>query len=435
MTSRGLTLVVGAALLVLIGRLLGVAELYVVGAATGALVAVAVLATRLASATVAARRLVANPRLPAGARGEVVLELRNDSRLPATLLLVEDRCHPSLADVPRFVVPGLRPGRTVALPYAVRGSVRGRYRVGPAALRVRDPFGLAERVRHYTQTAEVLVYPRIEALSAGPLRGLHRGSGSSGRRRVYAAGDEFYTMREYVQGDDLRQVHWPSTAHRQTLMVRQQEMPWQAQATVFCDTRVRAHSGVGEQSTLEKAVSAAASVLWHLAERGYALRFTTDQQVVLPGAEPFSALVERLADLRAGEAASLVPMLDRLPVGGEGLFVAVLAPPLGEGALTASPDVRALVRAGRSHAARLALVVHDPARGLGAQRAHGLVRVLAGRGWRAAAVAVDAPVAGAWELLGQRRPRAGGTGGASAAAARDAAVEGGSRAAAGRAGA
>lgn len=407
MTSRGLTLVVGAALLVLVGRLLGVAELYVVGAATGALVLASVLATRLASATVAARRLVANPRLPAGARGEVVLELRNDSRLPATLLLVEDRCHPSLAEVPRFVVPGLRPGRTVSLPYEIRGSVRGRYRVGPVALRVRDPFGLAERVRTYTQTADVLVYPRIEALSAGPLRGLHRGSGSSDRRRVYAAGDEFYTMREYVQGDDLRQVHWPSTAHRQTLMVRQQEMPWQAQATVFCDTRARAHSGVGEQSTLEKSVSAAASVLWHLSGRGYALRFGTDQQAALPPAESFGVLIERLAELRAGEAAGLAAVLDRLPVGGEGLFVALLAPPPGEGALTASPDVRALVRAGRSHAARLALVTYDPARGLGAERAHGLVRVLVARGWRAAAVAVDAPVADAWDLLGQRRPRLG----------------------------
>jgi uncharacterized protein (DUF58 family) len=405
-TPRGLSILLGAALLVVAGRLLGVAELYVAGAATAVLCVVALLAARLASATIAARRATSH-RLRVGDEGVVMVELRNESRLPATLLLVEDACHPSLAEPPRFVVPGLRPGRTVPLRYGISGTVRGRYRTGPVLVRVRDPFGLAERVRRYSTTDEVLVYPRIESLGAGPLRGLHRGTGTSEQRRLYAAGDEFYTMREYVQGDDLRQVHWPSTAHRQTLMVRQQEMPWQAQATVFCDTRAAAHLGIGADSTLEKGISAAASVLWHLAQRGYGLRLLTDNTTVkAPANEQWSALLERLADLQPSRLGALAPALATLRDGGEGLLVAVLAPPPGTDELTAMSDVRALLTAGRSYTSRIALIVRDRGRRVSSERAATLARMLSARHWRAVTVAVDEPLANAWHALEASRRRA-----------------------------
>lgn len=407
MTTRGLGLLAGAGLLLAAGRLLGIAELYVVGAAAAALVAASLVAARLASATVAARRS-ASKRLLVDGHGDVLLELRNESRVPATLLLVEDRCDPSLAENARFVVPGLRPGRSLALSYRITGTIRGRYRTGPLVVRVRDPFGLAERVRRYTATSEVLVYPRVEALGPGPIRGQHRGTGASDSRRVYAAGEEFYTMREYVRGDDLRLVHWPSTAHRQTLMVRQQEMPWQAQATVFCDARAAAHLGSGADSTLEKAVSVAASVLSHLAERGYGLRLVTEGDLKPPGNQPWGALLDRLAELRASRATSLAPALGGVRENGEGLLVAVLAPPPGTGELAGGADVRALLGAGRSYGARIALVTVDPGRRLSADRARSLVRLLAARGWRASVVAVDEPLAGPWQALSAspRRPAA-----------------------------
>lgn len=405
MTPRGLTLLLGAGLLVALGRFLGIAELYVIGACAAALVLAGLLAARVASATVAARRS-ATRRLLVDGEGEVVLELRNESRLPATLLLVEDRCHPSLADSSRFVVPGLRPGRTLSLTYRIRGTVRGRYRAGPLVIRVRDPFGLAERVRRYSSTSEVVVYPRIETLGDGPVRGLHRGTGSSDRRRLYAAGDEFYTMREYVQGDDLRQVHWPSTAHRQTLMVRQQEMPWQAQATVLLDTRAAAHVGSGAESTLEKGVSAAASVLYHLAGRGYGVRLLTEATTRPPGNEQWGVLLDRLAELRPTSGGSLVPALSTLRDGGEGLLVAVLAPPADSGELT-SADVRALTAAGRGYSARIALIVTDPGRRVVAERAAALSRTLATRGWHAAVLAVDEPLADAWQALAGSSQRTG----------------------------
>ncbi len=50
-------------------------------------------------------------------------------------------------------------------------------------------------------------------------------------------GEDFYALRHYVVGDDLRRVHWPSTARHDELMVRQDELPWQGRATVLVDVR------------------------------------------------------------------------------------------------------------------------------------------------------------------------------------------------------
>jgi len=396
----------GAIVLVALGRLLGVAELYVVAAAAGVLVAAGIIAVRTSSASVAARRTLPSSRLLVGGTGEVVLELHNETRLPATLLLVEDECPVSLADSPRFVLGGLRPGRTAALRYPLTPTARGRHKVGPLTVRVRDPFGLAERVRRYRTTNEIIVYPRVESLSAESARGAHRGTGSSETRRVFTSGDEFYTMREYVQGDDLRQVHWPSTAHRQTLMIRQQEMPWQAQATIFCDTRETAHVGVGAASTLERGVSAAASTLWHLADRRYSLRLATEESGRAPTVEPWDVLLDRLALVQPSRVRGLGPALQALRgSGGEGLLVAVLAPPATDD-LMASPDVRALLRTGRGYGGRIALVVVDPERVPSAVRGGALVNLLRANRWQAATLGSGQPLAEPWRSLAAPRPRA-----------------------------
>ena len=203
-TRRGGLLVFGAAGLWALGRFLGVAELYVVAVATVALVVCAVVAVRIATANVSVRRTVAPTRVLAGGSAEVKLELRNDARLPAALLLVEDACSTALTTPPRFIVPGLGAGRTTPVRYPINGASRGRYTVGPMRLRVRDPFGLAQRIRRYQSREEIVVYPYIEPLEDPPAPGSHTGSGSSAIRRLFNTGDEFYTMREYVVGDDLR---------------------------------------------------------------------------------------------------------------------------------------------------------------------------------------------------------------------------------------
>ena len=402
-TRRGASLLFAAFFFWGIGRTFGLSELYVVATAMLALVLCATIAVRLSTANVSIRRRVAPGRILAGGTGEVTLELRNDARLPAALLLIEDTCHASLSPTPRFVVPGLGAGRTTSVRYPLSGSARGRYSVGPVRLRVRDPFGLAQRIRRYRATEDVVVYPHIEPLADPPAPGLHTGSGSSAVRRLFNTGDEFYTMREYVMGDDLRQVHWPSTAHRAKLMVRQQEQPWEAEATVLCDTRRGDQRMFGPRSPVERCISLAASLIWHLADDSFHLRLITEADTRTAPVRPWNVLLDQLAEVEPTTVPSLIPALQRLRTGaGEGLLAAVISAPAGDEPVARDRDLRALLQTGRSYHGRMALIV-DTGRPARAAEAAVLLRTA---GWRATTIAADQTLASRWPSLGVGRHHA-----------------------------
>jgi uncharacterized protein (DUF58 family) len=118
-----------------------------------------------------------------------------------------------------------------------------------------------------------MVHPRIEKLGLPQDQGEKRSAQSSALRHLSGArGEEFYTLREYEQGDDLRKVHWASTAKRGRYMIRQEETPWHTRATIVIDDRRAAHDRFGESSSFERAVEAAASVLSLYQKAGYGFR-------------------------------------------------------------------------------------------------------------------------------------------------------------------
>lgn len=425
MTTRGTLVLFGALAAAGVGRLLGISELYVLAGAAGLLVLFALLAVRLVASSVGVHRDVSAARLLPGQKAEVHLRLRGLTRLPAPMLMLTDACDETLARTPRFVVTGLRDGAQTELSYTIVGSRRGRRRVGPLTVRVRDPFGLAERTRRFRAAEEVVVFPPVEVLDAGTARGAHGSSGANEMRRLWSRGDEFHSMREYVRGDDLRHVHWPSTARRQQLMLRQLELPRQASATIMLDTRADAHVGKDATSTFEKGVAVAASVLWHLAGRGYDVRLvtagggaghgaagtpqapgargTTMTAGPRAGAPGWEVLLEGLAVAAPERGASLVAALGSVQAtGDEGLLVAVLAPPLDD-AVAEMPETAALFAAGRRFSSRIAVVVHDQGRRITAERAEVLARMLATRGWRTTTLDVHDALAPEWSALG--RPR------------------------------
>jgi uncharacterized protein (DUF58 family) len=379
-----------------VGRLLGVTELHIVAVTSVALVAMGGIVVALSTATVSVQRAITTPRLHHGATGEVLLHLHNHTRLPSSPLLVEDDCSDVLLDdcrdnEPRFVLAGLGAGRIVTLRYPIVGGARGRYEVGPLRVHVRDPFGLTQWTHRDSTTGYVLVYPAIEALPPDAIRGHHHGSGSSPQHRLLNTGDEFYTMREYVEGDDLRQVHWPSTAHRHKLMIRQQERPWRPQAMVLLDTRRAAHTGSRVDSTLEKAVSVTASLAMHLSGRGYTLGLVTEELTLADR----DRVLDRLAELQASAVLGLRPAIERIR-GGEGLLVAVLRPPPGSCLIAGHPDVRALLRAGRPYAGRIGVVIaesdHD-------QPATELAAALSAGGWATTTVAPGQALPERWSRI------------------------------------
>jgi uncharacterized protein (DUF58 family) len=219
------------------------------------------------------------------------------------------------------------------------------------------------------------------------------------------AGDEFHTMREYVQGDDLRQVHWPSTAHRSASWSASWSCPGTAEAVVFCDTRLTASTGAGPTATVEVAISAAASMVWHLADHGYALRLHTEADGGRP-VEGWQPILDALAEIEPSRVAAVGTALTRLRgSGGEGLLACALMPPPGDEPLAEHPDVRALLAAGRGHGGRVAVVVHQPHHGR--ERAEALVGLLRAARWRATTLPTDVPLAERWRDLLGPRPRVG----------------------------
>ncbi|HVX69298.1 MAG TPA: DUF58 domain-containing protein [Mycobacteriales bacterium] len=269
-------------------------------------------------------------RLPAGARSRAVLRIENVSRLPTGLLLVEDTIPYLLGGRPRVVIERLAPKRPIDVGYHINGEVRGRYTVGPLTVRLLDPFGLCELPRAFTSVDTLVVTPPVEVLPDATLRGEWGGAGQSTNRAVSTHGDDDVATREYRHGDDLRRIHWRTTARRGELTVRREEQPWESRAAVLLDARLVAHRGEGPASSLEWAVSAAASVSRHLAERGFDVRLVTDaggevSSSALGVAGFDGAMLDVLAALTPSTGQTMhVGVESTRRAGGQGLIVAIV---------------------------------------------------------------------------------------------------------------
>jgi uncharacterized protein (DUF58 family) len=397
-TERGAGVLIGAAFAWLLGRFLGVPELYVLAAGALVLTALAVAAVWLSAGRIEVDRTVSPTRVAWGRRTQVTVTLRNRGRLATGLLLVVDEVPFTLADGPRFVLGGLAREQETAVGYELSGATRGRYLLGPALLRLRDPFGLAERARRVGERSELVVYPRLEHLGHGVPAAPRQGEGGSRRRTLLHSGDEFSTIREWHAGDDIRLVHWPSSAHRARLMVRQFEQPYEPQATLLCDTRSALHRGAGPDSTVETAISATASVSELLARFGHRLRLLLPDDAELVQAEP-QRIMDRLAEAVPSQRPSLSSALALLSGrAGGGLLIAVLAPPAGA-AQGIHPDILALLAAGRGYSVRIALIVDTAAASRTGRPAAAMAAALHAGGWRTVTHRPGAPLADSWRRV------------------------------------
>ena len=345
LTVRGRCLVAAGATMLALGALLGERALVQVGLFVLALPLLAAVLVARERFRLSSRRTVTPRRVPRGEDADVLLEITNADRSPGGLWLLSEQLPAELGPAPRFVVERLGGRATAALHYRVAGARRGRHLLGPLRLRLVDPFGLVERTVAGTDTAPLLVVPRVRPLGrGGPAGG--SGSGGEGARRSLAVhGEDDVSARQYRHGDDLRKVHWRATARTGELMVRLEERPWRSQATLFLDARARGHLVVRRETgapwpgppgdpcpppdSLEWLVEAAASIGTSLAARGSVLRTLTDSGELRPsggrgGLTP-DELLERLAVVRPSRVSDLAPALEQLSrAAGEGPVVCLL---------------------------------------------------------------------------------------------------------------
>ncbi|SDN71551.1 Uncharacterized conserved protein, DUF58 family, contains vWF domain [Actinacidiphila guanduensis] len=332
LTTRGRSFVAAGVAAAACSYMLGQPDLLRVGLLLAALPLVCVAVLYRTRYRVAGSRRLAPSRVPAMSEARVHLRVDNVSRLPTGLLMLQDRVPYVLGPRPRFVLDRVEPGGHREVSYRVRSDLRGRYPLGPLQLRLTDPFGMVELTRSFSAFDTLTVVPRVEPLPPVRLAGEASGYGESRTRALALAGDDDVIPRGYRHGDDLRRVHWRSTAKYGELMVRREEQPNRARCTVLLDTRRDAYFGAGPDSAFEWAVSGAASVAAHMLERGYAVRLLTDTGSSVPGpdgAAGFSGdsgdmagvLLDTLAVVDHSDGESLSAAYDVLRSGSEGMLV------------------------------------------------------------------------------------------------------------------
>ncbi|WP_333770069.1 DUF58 domain-containing protein [Streptomyces sp. IBSBF 2435] len=335
LTTRGRSFVAAGVAAAICAYVLGQPDLLRVGLLLAILPLVCVAVLYRTRYRVAGSRRLSPSRVPAMSEARVHLRVDNVSRVPTGLLMLQDRVPYVLGPRPRFVLDRVEPGGHREVSYRVRSDLRGRYPLGPLQLRLSDPFGMCELTRSFSSYDTLTVVPRVEALPPVRLAGQANGYGESRTRALAFAGEDDVIPRGYRHGDDLRRVHWRSTAKYGELMVRREEQPHRARCTVLLDTRAWAYFGSGPDSAFEWAVSGAASVATHMLERGYAVRLLTDTGSSVPGPEGTAGfggdssdmagvLLDTLAVVTHSDSETLSAAYEALRSANEGLIVAFL---------------------------------------------------------------------------------------------------------------
>lgn len=333
LTTRGRSFLAAGIAAAACSYVLGQSDLLRVGLLLTVLPLVCVIVLHGTRHRVTGSRRLSPSRVHAGSEARVHLRIDNVSRLPTGLLMLQDRVPYVLGPRPRFVLDRVEPGGRREVSYRIRSDLRGRYPLGPLQLRLTDPFGMCELTRGFSAFDTLTVVPRVVPLPPVRLGGEATGYGDGRHRSPALAGADDIIPRGYRHGDDLRRVHWRSTARYGELMVRREEQPQRAHCTVLLDTRGIAFDGAGPDSPFEWAVSGAASAAAHLMERGFSVRLLTDAGSVLPdgvgghsgsshdSAEAVGLLLDTLAVVDHSEGESLAPAHEALR-GGGGLLVA-----------------------------------------------------------------------------------------------------------------
>ena len=318
-TLRGWALLGAGLALVILWYVFGDAELLLVGvflilAQLGALAYV-----RFRLSLIDVSRQLGSATVHNGDTTTVTLVISNRGRRTAGPMTIDDDVEQ--LGLASFEMAKLERDRRATATYRVTCRPRGVYEVGPTVVKVGDPLGLAEVITEPGVVDRIVVYPSVERLIGFPIvRGEDPAMHVSRPDHNRQGGEDFYTLREYQRGDDLRRIHWPSSARTDELMIRQMETPWQSRALVLLDVRPSSYES---SDAFEKAVSGAATIVTHLVGSGF------DADLWAGTADPldatrYGAAMERLALVQPDASIDMEAVADRIRLkGGGGALVMV----------------------------------------------------------------------------------------------------------------
>lgn len=267
--------------------------------------------------TVKAERSELPHRLRQGQGAEVELTVHVPRR--TGVFLLEERLHPRLGR-PRTLPVAAPGGGDVTYRYAFTARTRGVYEVGPLVAVWSDPFGLTRRVTELLPAATVVVHPSTEAVTDRPTtRQWEDPPIRPPNSRPWPSGFEFYGMRDYVLGDDLRRVVWRAVARTGRMLTRESEQGITDQVAVVLDTDADHHTPGDPSDTFEATVKTAASLAVRHLRDGFSVSVFTSTG---PLGEPSRSerarvpLLDALAFVQPTARGRLVDALDRVITTG-----------------------------------------------------------------------------------------------------------------------
>jgi len=315
---------------------------------------------------------------------ELEYELRNDHSLGKLWLEVFEESN----------WPEHLPGRVLSIggkktrkwKVLVRAARRGRFQLGPIVMRSGDPFGLFRTELRVPYEALLLVYPRIVPIPFWTLPGSFlEGSVLTGQRSLQST-SMVMGIREYRPGDALNRIHWRSSARHRDLQVKEFELDKTADLWIYVDLERHWHRGEGEDSTEERCITVAASVVQKALREHRNVGLITSggrSEVLHPdrGTKQFGKLMQYLAEMQVGGTRSLAEtIVETLPRLRRGTSVLLITPSLDPAWVRPASTLR------ESSISTQAVIVAPPVEGDDRDRArrHALLGELAVAGVRAA---------------------------------------------------
>jgi uncharacterized protein (DUF58 family) len=215
---------------------------------------------------------------------EELFTIDNDAPVPVLWLEVVDR-----SDLPGYTASTVRAaGAWRRVRWTAKGTclLRGEYHLGPWEVRVSDPFGLFLVTWTYPAVETILVYPPVARWRPLQLpRGAALGQAGAGARARQPT-TIVRAVRKYAPGDPFHHIHWPTTARRGALHVREFDQETGGTVWLLLDLDQGVQVGTGEQSTLERGIVLLASLAMQLSEanrRVGLLIYGQERRVLRPG--------------------------------------------------------------------------------------------------------------------------------------------------------
>lgn len=327
LTHQGIFGVVAGIAALVIGRVFGVLELFVIGTAFLLAAAFALCFVRLRRPLAGATRWIHPSVLVAGDTGQIDIHLRYRGRVRSgSFELSESVRQPGRPDhLALLTVAPLAPGAGAGARYELPTTRRGVITVGPLVAINSDPLGMARLERSVADLDEVVVAPRSYLLEMPQL-----GQGALGRHLLNQArrlgpGD-FHSLREYVDGDEPRSISWKASARSEDLLVKEFTVEGLRRCTVLLDSAARAYA---DRAGFERAVTVAASIVNSADRAGLTTRFVSNGDIDLRGPDVAVNTLRVLARIEPSDAP--LEGVDREFGDGLGLLVVVTGSGDGDG--------------------------------------------------------------------------------------------------------